>query len=141
MSLEANKDVVRRLVAEVWVTGDLAALDRLLAPGFMDHAAKLGGGAGDAAGFKEQVREFRTAFPDGGTRIEDLIAEGDRVVMRWTDGGTHRGPFMGVAPTGKHVTMTGIDVYRIVDGQIAEFWCSEDVLGLLEQLGAVHAPR
>jgi predicted ester cyclase len=103
MSLEANKDVVRRLV--------------------------------------EQVHEFRSAFPDGGTRIDDMIAEGDRVVLRWTDGGTHRGPFMGVAPTGKHVTITGIDIYRIVDGRIVDFWCSEDVLGLLEQLGAVQVPH
>jgi steroid delta-isomerase-like uncharacterized protein len=141
MSLEANKALIRRLVAEGWGKGDQATVDALLAPNFVDHAAELGGGASDAAGFKEQVREFRAAFPDGRTQIDDLIAEGDKVVLRWTDGGTHRGPFMGVAPTGKRVTLTGIDIYRIADGKIVEYWCSEDVLGLLEQLGAVQPPR
>ncbi|HZS02331.1 MAG TPA: ester cyclase [Chloroflexota bacterium] len=141
MSLEANKELIRRLVADGWGKGDQATVDALLAPTFVDHAAELGGGASDAAGFKEQVREFRAAFPDGKTQIDDLIAEGDKVVLRWTDGGTHRGPFMGVAPTGKRVTLTGIDIYRIADGKIVEYWCSEDVLGLLEQLGAVQPPR
>src|SRR5919202_4223313 len=131
MSLEANKDVIRRLVSEVWGKGDLAAVDTLLAPSFVDHAAALGGGASDIAGFKEQVREFRSAFPDGSTQIDDLIAEDDKVVLRWTDGGTHRGPFMGVAPTGKRVSLTGIDIYRLADSKIVEYWCSEDVLGLL----------
>jgi steroid delta-isomerase-like uncharacterized protein len=141
MSMEANQELVRRLVTDGWGKGAQAVVDALLAPGFVDHAAELGGGASDAAGFKEQVREFRAAFPDGSTQIDDLIAADDKVVLRWTDGGTHRGPFMGVAPTGKRVTLTGIDIYRIVDGKIAEYWCSEDVLGLLEQLGAVKLPQ
>ena len=141
MSLEANKELIRRLVTEGWGKGDQATVDVLLAPSFVDHAAELGGGASDAAGFKAQVREFRSAFPDGSTQIDDLIAEDDKVVLRWTDGGTHRGPFMGVAPTGKRVALTGIDIYRVADGKIVEYWCSEDVLGLLEQLGAVKPPQ
>ena len=141
MSLEANKDVIRRLVNDGWGKGDLAVVDALLAPSFVDHAAALGGGAADAAGFREQVRQFRSAFPDGHTQIDDLIADDDKVVLRWTDGGTHRGEFMGVAPTGKRVTMTGIDIYRIEQGKIAEYRCSEDELGLLRQLGAAPGEK
>jgi steroid delta-isomerase-like uncharacterized protein len=141
MSLDENKALVRRLFDEVWSGGNFALLDELLAPGFVDHAAQMGGGDPTAEGFKTQVRLFRAAFPDGRSQIEDLIAEGDRVVARWTDGGTHRGAWMGVAPTGKRVTMTGIDIYRIEQGRITEYWCNEDELGLLRQLGAVPEPR
>jgi predicted ester cyclase len=141
MSLDENKALVRRLFDEVWSGGNFALLDELLAPGFVDHAAQMGGGDPTAGGFKTQVRLFRAAFPDGRSQIEDLIAEGDRVVARWTDGGTHRGAWMGVAPTGKRVTMTGIDIYRIEQGRITDYWCNEDELGLLRQLGAVPEPR
>ena len=135
MSLEDNKAVIRCLFAEVWNTGNVGLLDELLAPSFVDRAAQMGGDDPSAEGFKTQVRLFRTAFPDGRSQIDDLIAEGERVVARWTDGGTQRGEWMGIAPTGKRVTMTGIDIYRIEDGRIAEFWCNEDELGLLRQLG------
>ena len=141
MSLADNKALVRRLFDEVWNTGNVAIVDDLLAPDFVDHAAQMGGGDPTRDGFKTQVRLFRTAFPDGRSQIEDLIAEDDRVVARWTDGGTQRGEWMGVPPTGKRVTMTGIDVYRIEQGRIAEFWCSEDELGLLRQLGAIQPPE
>jgi steroid delta-isomerase-like uncharacterized protein len=140
MSIEENKALVRRLVEGVWTTGNLDAADALLAPNMVDHAAQMGGGLGDREGFKNQVRMFRSAFPDGHTRIDDMIAEGDKVVLRWTDGGTHRGEFMGIAPTGRPVTITGIDIYRIADGKIVEYWCNEDELGLLRQLGAIPAP-
>ena len=136
MSVEQNKALVHRLFDEVWSQGNVGLLDELLAPSFVDHAAQMGGGDPTVEGFKTQVRLFRRAFPDGRSRIEDLIAEGDRVVARWTDGGTQRGEWMGIVPTGKRVTMTGIDIYRIEQGRIAEFWCSEDELGLLRQLGA-----
>jgi predicted ester cyclase len=136
MFLDDNKALIRRLFDEVWSDGNVALLDDLLAPGFVDHAAQMGGGDSTAAGFKTQARLFRVAFPDGRSHIDDLIAEGDRVVARWTDGGTHRGEWMGIAPTGKRVTMTGVDIYRIENGRITDFWCSEDEFGLLRQLGA-----
>jgi predicted ester cyclase len=141
MSLESNKAVVRRLFDEVWSAGNLALLDELLAPGFVDRSAQMGGGDSSAEGLRTQVRLFRTAFPDGRSHIDDLIAEGDRVVARWTDGGTHRGEWMGVAPTGTRVTITGIDIYRFEGDRIGEYWCKEDELGLLRQLGAIEAPE
>jgi steroid delta-isomerase-like uncharacterized protein len=137
MSVEENLAIIRRLGEEGWGKGNLAVVDELLAPNFVDHAAELGGGRSDAAGFKEQVREFRAAFPDGHTQVDDLIAADDKVVLRWTDGGTHRGPFLGVAPTGKRVSLTGVDIYRIEHGKIVEYWCSEDIYGLMAQLGVV----
>jgi steroid delta-isomerase-like uncharacterized protein len=141
MSIEANKLIVRRLFDEVWNTGNVGLLDELLAPDFIDRAAQMGGDDVTARGFKTQVLVFRTAFPDGRSQIEDLIAEGDRVVARWTDGGTQHGEWMGIAPTGKRVTITGIDIYRIEQGKIAEYWCSEDELGLLRQLGAAPGEK
>jgi predicted ester cyclase len=136
MSTETNKAIVRRLFDEVWNTGNVGLLDELLAPGFVDRAAQMGGHDVTARGSRTQVLLFRSAFPDGQSQIQDLIAEGDRVVARWTDGGTQRGEWMGIAPTGKRVTITGIDIYRIEQGRIAEYWCNEDELGLLRQLDA-----
>jgi steroid delta-isomerase-like uncharacterized protein len=135
MSVEANEALVRRLFDIVWSTGNVAVVDELLAPSFVDHAAEMGGDDASREGFKSQVRQFRTAFPDGRSQIEDLIAAGDRVVARWTDGGTHLGEWQGVAPTGKRVRFSGIDIYRIQDGRVVEYWCSEDELGLLRQVG------
>jgi predicted ester cyclase len=137
MSVEANEALVRRLFDTVWSTGNVAVVDELLAPSFVDHAAAMGGGDASREGFKLQVRQFRTAFPDGRSEIEDLIAAGDRVVARWTDGGTHLGEWQGIAPTGKRVSFSGIDIYRIQDGRVIEYWCSEDELGLLRQVGGL----
>jgi len=80
---------------------------------------------------------YRTAFPDVHFTIEDQIAEGDRVVTRWTARGTHQGPLVGIPPTSKQVTMSGIAIYRLVDGKIVEQWGVNDMLGLLQQLGVV----
>jgi steroid delta-isomerase-like uncharacterized protein len=80
---------------------------------------------------------MRAAFPDTRMTIEDEIAEGDKVVIRWTIRGTHKGEYMGIAPTGKEVTVTGISVYRIERGKIVEDWSNNDMLGMLQQLGAI----
>src|SRR4051812_45648825 len=95
VSAEANKLIIRQLVQDGWSTGSLETLSSLLAADFVDHAAEPGGPGGPEA-FKQQVRTFRNAFPGGQTQIDDLIAEGDKVVLRWTDGGTHRGEYLGV---------------------------------------------
>jgi predicted ester cyclase len=87
------------------------------------------------------VMAFRTAFPNWVETVEDVIGEDDRVVVRVTGSGTHRGEFQGVAPTGRHVTAGGIGIARIEDGRIAEAWAAYDALGLLVQLGAIPAGR
>ncbi len=88
-------------------------------------------------GYKQLVSDVRSAFPDLRLTVEDQIAEGDMVVTRWTLTGTHKGDFMGIPSTGVQVTVTGIDIDRIAFGKIVEEWTSDDVLGLMQQLGVI----
>jgi predicted ester cyclase len=88
-------------------------------------------------GFKKRVRSLRTSLSGYRATIEDLLADGDQVVARYNGRGTHNGPFLGVAPTGRPVTYSGIIIWRLADGKIAEEWTSWDALGVLQQLGAV----
>lgn len=142
--LEKNKAIARRLVEEVWNKGDLAVADEILDISLRDwDAARMNrdqtnpeAGQG-AEGFKQLVTLFRTAFPDAHLTIEDMIAEGDKVVVRWTVRGTHKGDLRGLAPTGKQVTVTGIDIHRIVGGKIVETGGNWDTIGMLQQLGVV----
>src|ERR687890_2716784 len=110
MSLEENKAIVRREQAELWShTGDLDAAEQLFV-------------ADQAESAKQEAADFRRGFPDVVSTIDDLIAEGDKVVARWRSRATHRGDYMGIAPSGKEVQLTGISVYRIEGGKIAESW-------------------
>ena len=128
MSSEENKAVVRREQEELWNhTGNLDAAEEIFAPAYVEAA-------------KQEAADFRRGFPDVVSTIEDLIAEGDKVVARWRSRATHRGEYMGIPPTGKEVEFTGISVYRIEGGRIAESWNSEDQFGLLRQIGAVPQP-
>ena len=83
---------------------------------------------------------YRMAFPDVHFTIDDLIAEGETVVIRWTVTGTHKGELQGIAPTGKHVTVTGMVMSRFAKGKVEEDWINFDALGLMQQLGVVPAP-
>ncbi len=125
MSAQENKDLVRREQEELWNhTGNLDAAQELFAPDYADAA-------------RQEAADFRRGFPDVVSTIEDLIAEGDKVVARWRSRATHQGEYMGISPTGKDVEFTGISIYRIEEGKIAESWNSEDQLGLLRQIGGV----
>lgn len=90
-------------------------------------------------GMKQFVTMYRTAFPDYACTIADQIAEGDKVVTRWTVRGTQRGELMGIPATGKQVTLPGVVIDRLANGQLAETWFQADVLGMLQQLGVVQA--
>ena len=125
MSVEENKTLVRREQEELWNhTGELEAAEELFA-------------AGQAEAAKQEAADFRRGFPDVVSTIEDLIAEGDKVVARWRSRATHRDEYMGIPQTGKEVEFTGISVYRIEGGKIAESWTVEDQFGLMRQIGAV----
>ena len=139
MSTEENKAIARRFYAEVWNKGNLDVADELLAADFVDHAAPPGFAPG-VAGAKQVFSFYRAAFPDLQVNAEDLIAEGDRVVARWSSSGTHKGDFMGIPPTGKQVQITGIDLFRFSGGKIAEHWGVFDQLGMLQQLGVAPSP-
>jgi predicted ester cyclase len=129
MAAEENKAVVRREQEELWNhTGDLDAAEELFA-------------AVQAEPAKQEAANFRRGFPDVISTIEDLIAEGDKVVARWRSRATHQGDYMGIAPTGNEVEFTGISFYRVEGGKIAESWNIEDQLGLMRQIGAFPEPE
>jgi steroid delta-isomerase-like uncharacterized protein len=125
------------------IAGLLAALERypLVAMAerhfVQDHDPAVPGLPPGPAGLKPIIAGFRAAFPDLQVTVEDQIAEGDKVVTRYTMRGTHQGAFMGLPPTGKHVTVSGIQIERVVQGQIVEHWRKSDDLGMMQQLGAV----
>lgn len=120
-------------------TGDMNLLDDVLLPDAIDHNPAPGQGPG-REGIKAAFAEGRTPFPDFTMTVEEMIAEGDKVAVRFTVRMTHRGPFMGIAPTGKQLKLTGIDWLRFVDGKLAERWGEVDNLSLLTQLG-VRLPQ
>jgi len=140
-TIAANKRIGRLVLEDMWGKGRLDIADAYYAPDYVDHVGK-GPEAGEvrgAAGIKQAVTMFRTAFPDLTYTVEDEIAEGDLVMARFSARGTHLGTFLGVAPTGRSITYTGIDVNRIRDGRIVQSWVQYDALGLLQQLGVVGA--
>lgn len=138
---EQNKAVVRRVVSELWNQHRVEAVDELYAEDYADRSPGLPPGVSpDREGQKQFVRAFFAAFPDLEGTSDEEIAEGDRVVLRWSARGTHRGDFFGIPATGKGVTFTGTSTYRIAGGKIAEEWTHADLLGLMTQIGAVPEP-
>jgi len=135
MSVEKNKALVRRLV-EALNTRSWGVLDEVMAPDYVDHYALPSQKPG-REGYEEAFISATNAFPDLQFTIEDMIAEGDKVVARMTFSGTHRGEVMGIAPTNKRVTYTHIHIMRIVRGKVVEDWGFGDRLTSLQQLGVV----
>lgn len=138
MSVEENKTCVRQIY-EAISKGDLMALDHILTADFVDHNPDPGQSPG-LEGVKQGFAMFRTAFPDFQITLEDMIAEGDKVATRVTGRGTHKGEFQGIPPTGKQVTVAGIDIIRCAGGKCVERWGAFDNLGMMQQLGIVPPP-
>ncbi len=140
MSVEDNKALARRELEELFShTGNLDTADEIYAPDFVSHAPDSEDIRGVEAA-KHFAASYRQAFPDLVTTVEDLLAEGDKVVARWTMRGTHQGEIEELGPpTGKHIEATGISVYRIEGGKIAEYWAIYDALGMMRQLGFIPA--
>jgi steroid delta-isomerase-like uncharacterized protein len=137
---EQNKALVRRAFEEGFNQGKVAVFDELTASNATFHDPNVPGGKYTGPeGLKQVDQIYRIAFPDARYTINDQIAEGDKVVTRWTATGTHKGQLMGIAPTNKRVTVTGISIGRYQDGKVVEWWSSYDMLGLLQQLGVVPA--
>jgi steroid delta-isomerase-like uncharacterized protein len=135
---DQNKAIARRYVEEVWNRGNLSVIDELIAPKATFHDPSVPGGKFTGPeGLRQFVQIYRGAFPDVRLTIEELIAEDDKVVSRWTATGTHKGELMGIAPTGKRVTVTGCDIAQYQNGKIVEAWASYDMLGMLQQMGVV----
>ncbi len=137
MSTEENKDIVRRFFEVGPSKGDLSEANKLLAPDFtlqVPLACSPG-----VQGINEVIIACRTAFHDLNVTVEDMVAEGDKIAARFTAHGIHKGAFMGLPPTDKPISMTGIEIFRIEGGKIAEIWGEANLLGLMQQLGIVSA--
>jgi steroid delta-isomerase-like uncharacterized protein len=140
---EALKAVVWRLLEEIWHQGNLQVIDEIIAPNYVRHTSHFREGGRDVhgpEGVRQSVAALRAAFPDVHFTVEDMLVAEDKVIVRWTCRGTHRGTFLGLAPTEKAVTFTGINIYRIANGQIVERWANEDGISLYQQLG-ILTPR
>jgi steroid delta-isomerase-like uncharacterized protein len=139
MSAEENKAIARRGY-EAINQNDLDVLDEVVASDITDHDPAPGQAPG-LEGVKQWFSSMHTAFPDFRMNVEDMIAEGDKVVARVRLSGTHQGEFMGIDATGNRVTITGIDILRVnADGKIVEHWGNFDDLGMMQQLGVMEPP-
>jgi steroid delta-isomerase-like uncharacterized protein len=136
MSTEQNKSLARRFY-DIFNSGNTQALDEVAATDYMQHSPGLPPGL---EGVKMFMGMFRAAFPDAKLQVEALLAEGDRVSGRWTVRGTQQGELQGIPPTGKTVMITGIDIWRVENGKLAEHWDNWDQLGMMQQLGVVPMP-
>src|SRR5262245_33751338 len=135
MSTEVNKALVRRYYAEVLNQRNIAVLDELCSPTFVSQFST--GPAVGLAQFRQGVIASHTAFPDLHVTVQDQIADGDKVVTRWMAQGAHQGPFAGIPPTGKRVTVTAIHIHRVTNGKLIEHWEEINLLGLMQQLGVI----
>ena len=145
MSTEENKEIIRRWI-EVWNTGELGPLEELIAPDFVYHNASVTlRPESGSEWYRAHIAGVRGEFPDFHVTAEDLLADGDKVIGRWSWGGTHQGkaetPWGAIATAaGKKVTSTTITITRLANGRIAEEWWQLDRLGYLQQLGAIPTP-
>jgi len=139
---EDNKAILRRINDEVFSQGNLDLVDELFSPNYVLHDPGIPGGElRGTESFKQQwVSMFRTAFPDLQLSVEDQVAEGDKVVTRYTGRGTHQGELMGIPPTNNEAVVSGIIVSRVSGGRIEEEWNSFDALGMMQQLGVIPPP-
>jgi len=134
---EGNKTIVRRLVEELWNKGNLSVADELFAPTYAHHDPSTPDLGKGPEGERKRATLYRTAFPDVRLTIEDILAEGETVVARWSCRGTHKGDLSGIAPTGKQINISGVTIARLANGKFVEGWVNWDALGLMQQLGVV----
>jgi predicted ester cyclase len=140
MTAEENKAVVRRLFQEVFNEKRLDRADEFVAPGYIDHGAVPGQAPGLEGAKQQRWAMYFAAIPDMHATIDDMVAEGDKVTVRYTVRGTHQGQLLNIPPTGKRFQMEAISIYRLADWKIVEQWEKSDTLELMRQLGAMPPP-
>ena len=138
MTSEQNKTIVRRAFEEPW-KGNLDVIDELIATQYIGHDPANPEPLRGPAGVKEFISTYRAAFPDARITVEQQLAEGDLVATRWIGRGTHEGELMGIEPTDKQVTVTGLTISRLEGGKIVEEFLNWDTFGMMQQLDAVPA--
>jgi steroid delta-isomerase-like uncharacterized protein len=129
-----NKALIRRLFAEVWNKGNLRVAGEIFSYDYTMHDPIIKHEPGIQS-YERHVTQVRATFPDIKFTIEDLVEEGNKVVILWKAQGTHKAEFLGVPDTGKRVTVTGITVTRLSRGKVAESWANWNALGMMQQLG------
>jgi steroid delta-isomerase-like uncharacterized protein len=139
MTTETNKALTRQFMERAFNEGNLAIVDEALAQDGIDHQEPLG--TNFVTHLKEVITMLRTAFPDLHFEIHAMLAEGELVAFRSTMTGTHRGPFQGLLPTGKQISVAHMHFVRFVNGKTSDLWHVWDMAGLMRQLGTVAAPR
>lgn len=135
--IERNKTIVREFIDALYTRGDLSAVDRYLAEDYVDHNPPMGVSP-DREGWRTAGRMIRAACPDWHSDLHRLVAEGDIVAEHFTASGTHLGTLLGVPPTGRTLTLRGVNIFRIADGLVAERWAQLDDLGMMTALGVVR---
>ncbi|MEP6468690.1 MAG: ester cyclase [Chloroflexota bacterium] len=135
MSTEQNKDVVRRFIDEVFVKCNVDAADELATPDFTPHSWP--GVEPGIEKLKQGQRRVSAGLADVSMKIEDMIAEGDKVAVRLTAHARQEGEFMGLPASGREYTISETHIFRVSDGKVAEHWVNADMLGLMRQLGAL----
>ena len=134
-----NKDISRRVFEEIWNHKKLNVIDELMAPDYVHHDTQSPDVLKGIEGHKQFVSHYLNAFPDLHYTIEDLIADGDIVAIRWIATGTHQKDLPGIPKTGRQFSVTGMTIARVRDGKLIESWGNWDALGLMQQLGIVPA--
>lgn len=137
--LEANKAISRRIIEKAFNEGALEVVDELVGPTYVNHDPSVPDDLIGPEGTKQFITGYRAAFPDLRITIEEQLAERDVVATRWTATGTQTGELLGIGPTGKQATVTGLTIDRVADGKLVESWNNWDTLGMLQQLGVVPA--
>jgi predicted ester cyclase len=132
------KDISRKLFEEPW-KGNFDVIDQYVDASYIGYDPTEPGTIRGPEGFKAQIQQYLTAFPDARITVDEQIADGDTVATRWTGRGTHQGDLMGITPTGKQVTVWGIAIEKYKNGKLVESWNNWDALGMLQQVGAIPA--
>jgi predicted ester cyclase len=136
MSSEQNKTIVRRLLEEPW-KGNLGVVDELIDRNYVGHDPSIPEPLRGPDGFKENISNYRAAYSDARITVDEQIAEGDKVATRWTGRGKHDGDLMGIGPTGKQVTVSGLTLSRLANGKVIEEYTNWDTFGMMQQLDVV----
>jgi steroid delta-isomerase-like uncharacterized protein len=134
---EENKALARRFAEDILNPGSVDTVEEVYAPDYVGHDPAMPEDVRGVEGAKEFYGMYINAFPDAEITVEDQVAEGDKVVTRWTARGTHRGELQGVPPSGNRVEVTGVTISRIEGGKIVEEWDNYDALGMMQQIGAI----
>lgn len=135
---QQNINLIKRLFEEVFNRGNLSLIDELISNNILMHDPASPNPRGGIKAFKDLESNYQRAFPNKKTKIEDIMSADDKVIVRWSCQGIHKGDLQGISATNNQVNVTGISIYKLANGKISEIWQSWDRLGLLEQLGEIQ---